>query len=453
MRMRHGATIGGIGTVILALALRGDASVQRATGSRSASGRANGALLSASLSGEVLVRELGCAACHADMPALDAARMGAPPLEPATRASDSIFVYLRRQAATTVGRARMPDFHLDQAEALALALFLGRDGRSRELRSAGRRYADADAESGRRIFVALNCAGCHVSSAASRRMTAPLLAGEGSRVTTSWLQSFLRRPHALRPFGAAPGSGSRMPDFRLTAAEADSIAAFLSRRTTPLPAFGPTRLSAFSAAKARSLLQNHLPCLGCHALDGQGGRIGPDLALSGARLRPEYLRAIIGNPQRLVPGSIMPATTAPSATLDLIASYVVGLGSARAAGETARGGYLSLFDSPPIDTRAANDYRTYCAACHGESGRGDGYNARFLRTPPANHTDSAAMAARPDDTIYDAIAAGGRFLDRSVEMPAFGSVLTPDRIRGLVGHVRRLCRCQGPAWSRDGGGP
>jgi hypothetical protein len=59
------------------------------------------------------------------------------------------------------------------------------------------------------------------------------------------------------------------------------------------------------------------------------------------------------------------------------------------------------------------------------------------------------MARRSDDALFDTIFSGGYIMNRSNFMPPFGATLTRDEIRGLVGHIRTLCRCQGPAWSRD----
>jgi mono/diheme cytochrome c family protein len=40
-------------------------------------------------------------------------------------------------------------------------------------------------------------------------------------------------------------------------------------------------------------------------------------------------------------------------------------------------------------------------------------------------------------------------MNRSARMPAFGATLSAAEIRALVRHIRTLCRCEGPTWSRN----
>ena len=194
------------------------------------------------------------------------------------------------------------------------------------------------------------------------------------------------------------------------------------------------------------------PDPGQYALDGDGGRIAPDLALVGARLEPGYIRAMIGAPTRSSPGTVMPRHVMPDDRVDLLADFL----SVESAA-SAEGSYLSLVDTPlrarVVDERSgAGLYAKYCAMCHGASGQGDGYNAAYLPVPPTNHADSAYMSTRPDDTLFDGVHAGGYILNRSHRMPSFGQRLTSEQIRALVAYMRELCRCEGPAWSRDGRG-
>ncbi|HET7566087.1 MAG TPA: c-type cytochrome [Gemmatimonadaceae bacterium] len=430
-------------------------------------------------SGATLVAELGCAGCHAGVGSSNDARAKAPALDDvgARRSPGFLFAYLANptRIRTDLGRTRMPDFHLDERERLALTLYLGTlrasggapsaappaaaVGDAERLDAAYERvrtaHPEVTAAIGERIFVALNCAGCHAQRSVAPWRSGPDLSTEGSRVKPEWLRAFLATPHAVRPFGAQPGTGSRMPDFHLTPDEVDSLTAYLRARRATLPSYAARPLSVFARHEVESLLREKLPCLGCHQLGDEGGRIGPDLSNVRDRLRPAYIHAMITDPRHTTPGTIMPKTPMPSRTIELVAAYLI----TRAPTPSAPA-YLSLVDNPPRPpSRPADNertatalYRHICANCHGASGDGDGWNARYLPVRPTAHASAAYMSTRPDGTIYDGIAAGGLILGRSNRMPAFGEMLSRTEIHSLVAYIRTLCDCQGPAWSRDGVG-
>jgi mono/diheme cytochrome c family protein len=198
--------------------------------------------------------------------------------------------------------------------------------------------------------------------------------------------------------------------------------------------------------KAEALLAKRLPCLGCHTIDGTGGRIGPDLSDIGARRRPAYIEAMIRDPRGSRPGTLMPGTAMPESWRDLMTRYLIGRGGPVDEAPPAAASTAGI----ATDTAGVALYARHCATCHGAEGGGDGPNAPYLADPPTVHADSAYMSTRPDDTIYDGIAAGAYVLGKSNLMPAFGDTFTRSEIRSLVRHIRRLCRCEGPAWSRDG---
>ena len=214
-------------------------------------------------------------------------------------------------------------------------------------------------------------------------------------------------------------------------------------------AIGPSTdvpLSAFDRAKAQSLLEKQLPCLGCHAMGSAGGKLAPDLATVRDRRDADYVARMIMDPQATVPGTFMPHTPMPPATRALIVRYL--------------GGNAGLLDASHVPTRAtvtdstgAALYARFCTGCHGVRGNGDGPNAASLPVPPAQHASRARMSERPDDSLYDTIAGGGAIMNRSPRMPAYGTTLTPSEIRALVRHIRTLCQCTGPSWSTDGGRP
>lgn len=200
-------------------------------------------------------------------------------------------------------------------------------------------------------------------------------------------------------------------------------------------------LGGFSVRKAETLLRDQLPCLGCHALGQEGGRLAPDLRTVRERRSVEYIAAIVDDPQAYLPGSLMPRTAMLPATRDLIVRY---LQSQPGSGATP---VVPTAPVPRGDGKAL--YGRWCASCHGASGRGDGPNAANLPVKPAPHADAKAMAVRSDDALYDTIAGGGGIMNRSPRMPAFGETLTEPQIRALVLEIRRLCGCEGPSWSRQ----
>ena len=205
----------------------------------------------------------------------------------------------------------------------------------------------------------------------------------------------------------------------------------------------PRALSPFDVAKAEWLIRNRLPCLGCHELGGEGGRIGPSLSQLKGRPFPERVYEMIRDPR----GGIMPRVPMSDATRDLIASYLVQreptpVPSPRPVPGADR-------TSPGTGDLAQDLYTRYCAPCHGIRGAGDGYNAPFLPVRPTAHADKTYMSRRSDDALFDAIYGGGYIMNRSNRMPPFGQTLAREQIWSLVRYLRVLCGCEGPAWSRD----
>ena len=217
-----------------------------------------------------------------------------------------------------------------------------------------------------------------------------------------------------------------------------------------VPQVAHAPLTAFDSAKVLALLRTRLPCLGCQVVGASGGRIGPDLTHVASRRSPAYIRAMVSEPERLLAGTTMPRIPMPSSMRELLIAYlsVNALpGDAAALPERLRG----VQGAATVTGEAL--YARQCAACHGERGRGDGPNARYLPTRPAAHANSEQMSARSDDRLFDAIYGGGYPLGKSVMMPAFGETLTRGEIWRLVGHLRMLCACVGPVWSRRAGAP
>lgn len=216
----------------------------------------------------------------------------------------------------------------------------------------------------------------------------------------------------------------------------------LSVPATAIYAQSGTPLTRLDTERTERLLEHRVACRGCHVIAGEGGAIGPVLDGIAERADLAYVRAVIANPS-MIPGSIMPPQAMSPGDLDRLARYVHQ--QAPFASEVASRAPSAL--SAGDENEGAALYARHCAACHGASGEGDGWNAARLTVPPTRHADAALMAARTDDTLYDGIAGGGYVLDRSARMPAFGDLLSDAQIRALVAHIRTLCACTQPAWA------
>jgi len=90
--------------------------------------------------------------------------------------------------------------------------------------------------------------------------------------------------------------------------------------------------------------------------------------------------------------------------------------------------------SPDLQTWAAPYYAQNCAACHGETGGGDGFMAAQTAETPVAFADPNYLFAMRSDVLYAKIRRGGMGTD----MPNFGTLLTPDETWALVDYLWSL---------------
>jgi mono/diheme cytochrome c family protein len=94
-------------------------------------------------------------------------------------------------------------------------------------------------------------------------------------------------------------------------------------------------------------------------------------------------------------------------------------------------------DLSKITPEAREIFKTRCALCHGESGRGDGVNAATLNPKPRNYTDRAWQKRISNDEIKRTIIFGGAGTGKSPMMaPNPDLAQKPEVVEGLVAIVR-----------------
>ena len=92
---------------------------------------------------------------------------------------------------------------------------------------------------------------------------------------------------------------------------------------------------------------------------------------------------------------------------------------------------------------AEENYRLYCAQCHGTQGNGQGINQTTdgLGVSPRDHTNAKEMSKLSDGELRLAIAEGGDAVQKSELMPGWGKTISAEEIDDLVVFLRKLCKC------------
>ena len=83
-------------------------------------------------------------------------------------------------------------------------------------------------------------------------------------------------------------------------------------------------------------------------------------------------------------------------------------------------------------------YMKYCSVCHGEQGKGDGFNAYNLDPKPRDFTDPRAMAGIDDATLLTTITDGGKGVNKSPLMPSWGGRMKKLDVEYVIAYVKAL---------------
>ena len=103
----------------------------------------------------------------------------------------------------------------------------------------------------------------------------------------------------------------------------------------------------------------------------------------------------------------------------------------------------------PSDSNAAGDtakgaevYKSYCATCHGDTGKGDGVAAAALDPKPRDLSNAEYVSGLTDAHIKKVITEGGPAVGMSAAMPAWGGIIPEADIDNIIAYVRAdVCKC------------
>ena len=132
------------------------------------------------------------------------------------------------------------------------------------------------------------------------------------------------------------------------------------------------------------------------------------------------------------------------ALLLLAASVVVSMplacstaGSEKAGGSPDAGAKpAAAAVTPAAIEKGKGIYKTNCAACHGETGKGDGPAAGVMKPPPRDHTDRAYMSTLTDEDLGKIIQMGGAMKGKPL-MPSNPQIKGAD-LEAVIAYTRSL---------------
>lgn len=81
-------------------------------------------------------------------------------------------------------------------------------------------------------------------------------------------------------------------------------------------------------------------------------------------------------------------------------------------------------------------YSKYCTVCHGDDGKGDGFNSFNLDPKPRDFTDAKYMNALSNERLLETITEGGRGVNRSQLMPSWGGRMGKMEIQYVIAYIR-----------------
>jgi mono/diheme cytochrome c family protein len=172
------------------------------------------------------------------------------------------------------------------------------------------------------------CAVCHIKQGKARQI-APNLGHEGSKFHRDWLYKFLKNPSKIRPLGYVPLTKTRMPNFNLSDQEAGALTDYLmTLKEDRFVEVANLDRSDKAISEGESLFSEIYGCDGCHKTSrkGEGGIVGPNLAIAASRLNPAWIYAWLKNPQSIRPDSPMPNFGLSEQDTRYLMAYILSLG-------------------------------------------------------------------------------------------------------------------------------
>jgi cytochrome c1 len=279
----------------------------------------------------------------------------------------------------------MPNFQLSDDDARDISAFLIANSTPVAGNTAAlSAKASADPAAGASLYGESFCASCHAVQNAAGNMVGgdvgPELTRVGSKVTTEWLQAWLKNPRTYDP-------GTAMPHYRLSDPQVATLSGFLLAKTDS-DLLGKVHLDAAAPEQIThgKRLVSDYGCASCHEIAGikKAENFAPELSRIGSKpvtqlvflpgmqhTLPDYIATKIKQPRSFGQGLKMPQYTFAPAQIDSLTTALLSLNdrsntlpSSLAVAATRESDYQPAGKAGKLMTDLA------CFSCHRINGHG-----------------------------------------------------------------------------------
>ncbi len=285
-------------------------------------------------------------------------------------------IFDRHKIVPPEDKLRMPNFYFqpEEIEAIVTALMSFTEDEVGHSKFATNTVQDELINTGRRIIKDYNCQGCHiiddfggqlVDIIGAKEFSPPNLNTQGAKTQADWLFDFFKDPMIIRP-----NLRVRMPSFDLNDEQWNAVIKSFQYNDGQEMAFESEFSTNNKSAhfKAGKKLEEFGECKKCHFYgtqfpDGEAQTWAPNLALSKERLRPEWILDWLRDPQKIMPGTKMPAPFVPTEDLltanDAIGTWGKDLVNLKGNQEAMLEGLRDVMFSVPGKTDISKEIKRY----------------------------------------------------------------------------------------------
>jgi mono/diheme cytochrome c family protein len=330
--------------------------------------------------GASLYGESFCASCHGVQNAAGAfvgGDLGPELTRIGSKARPEWIAAWLRDPSTYDPDTKMPHYRFDAKQITTLTGFLL--AKTDADLMANVHLADATPEQvqhGKALVNEYGCASCHEINGIKRPQNfAPELSRVGSRslavlafpggvphTLPDYIEAKVRNPRAF-------GAGLKMPQYTFTEQQRDAITTALLALTERAQNEPPSlrtpadHESNYQPAGKAGQLMRDLRCFSCHAINGRGGEMAPDLTWEGSSVQRQWLVDFLKNPETLRPALIrrMPKFNFTPDEINTLTDYIMTVYQTPAFDRDS----LSGFTPAMADQGRQLFYSKYaCQSCH-----------------------------------------------------------------------------------------